>query len=91
METLQAILDLLPELLKLGGWGALIALFLTRRVLTKGEKDEAVAVERERVADKDRQIVMLTKAVHDGDAAMEKLAVAWDAAIRVILRQREER
>lgn len=89
--TLQAIADLLPEVLKLGGWGALIALFLSRRVLTKGEKDEAIAAERERVADKDRQIAMLTKAVQDGDAAMERLAVAWEAAISLIMRQRGDR
>jgi hypothetical protein len=90
-ETVDAIAALLPELLKLGGWGALIALFMTRRIVTKGEKDEAIAVERERVADKEGQIAVLTAAVKDGDAAMERLAVAWEAAIALITRQREGR
>jgi hypothetical protein len=90
-ETVDAIAALLPELLKLGGWGALIALFMTRRIVTKGEKDEAIAVERERVADKEGQIAVLAAAVKDGDAAMERLAVAWEAAIALITRQREGR
>ncbi len=89
-ETVDAITALLPELLKLGGWGALILLFMTRRLLTKDEKDEAIAVERERIADKDKQIDVLAKAVKDGDAAMERLAVAWEAAISLITRQRKE-
>ena len=89
-ETVDAIAALLPELLKLGGWGALILLFMTRRLLTKDEKDEAIAVERERIADKDKQIEVLAKAVKDGDAAMERLAVAWEAAISLITRQRKE-
>lgn len=87
-DTVDAIAALLPELLKLGGWGALILLFMTRRIITKGEKDEAMAAERERIADKDKQIDILTKAVSDGDAAMERLAVAWEAAISLITRQR---
>lgn len=89
-ETVDAIAALLPELLKLGGWGALILLFITRRVVTKGEKDEAIATERERVADKDKQIEVLTRAVQDGDAAMDRLAVAWEAAVSLITRQRKE-
>jgi hypothetical protein len=89
-ETVDAIAALLPELLKLGGWGAIILLLMTRRMVTKGEKDEAIAVERERVADKDKQIEILTSAVKDGDAAMERLAVAWEAAIALITRQRKE-
>ena len=89
-EAVNAIAELLPELLKLGGWGALVLLFLTRRVITKGEKDEAVAVERDRIADKDKQIEFLRQAVRDSDAASERLAVAWEAAIALITRQQRE-
>lgn len=89
-ETVDAIAALLPELLKLGGWGALLLLVMTRRVVTRGEKDDAIAVERERIADKDKQIEVLTKAVKDGDDAMERLAVAWEAAIALMTRQRKE-
>lgn len=87
-ETVNAIAALLPELLKLGGWGALLLLVMTRRVVTKGEKDEAIAVERERIADKDKQIAVLAQAVKDGDSALERLAVAWEAAIALITRQK---
>jgi hypothetical protein len=89
-ETVDAIAALLPELLKLGGWGAMILLLMTRRMVTKGEKDDSIAVERERVADKDKQIEVLAKAVKDGDEAMERLAVAWEAAISLVTRQRKE-
>ncbi len=88
--ALEGLSNLLPELLKLGGWGALILLLIARRVITKAEKDEAVAVERERVNDKDKQIDVLTKAVQDGDSAMERLAIAWEAAIDLIARQRKD-
>lgn len=89
--TLEALITLVPELLKLGGWGALLALLITRVLVTRKEKDEAVASERERVADKDQQIKVLTKSLADGDSAMERLAVAWEAAINLIVRQRGEK
>jgi len=90
MDIINEIGKLLPELLKLGGWGAMIILFLTRRVITKQELDEAKQANEERVADKDKQIAVLTKAVQDGDAAMERLAVAWEAAIALVIRDRKE-
>jgi hypothetical protein len=90
-QVLDALGQLIPEILKLGGWGALVLLFLSRRVVTKGEKDDAIAIERERVVDKDRQIEVLTKAVQDGDATMDRLAVAWEAAIALITRQSGEK
>ena len=90
MDIINEIGNLLPELLKLGGWGAMVILFLTRRVITKQELDEAKQANEERVADKDKQIVTLTKAVQDGDAAMERLAVAWEAAIALVIRDRKE-
>ena len=89
--TLEALFSVLPELAKLGGWGALLALLITRVLVTRKEKDEAVAAERERVADKEQQIVVLTKSLKDGDAAMERLAVAWEAAIGLIIRQRGDK
>lgn len=90
MELAEALATLLPELLKLGGWGALLALMMTRRLVTKAEKDEAIAAEHARIADKDKQITILTTAVKDGDAAMERLAVAWEAAISIITRRAKE-
>lgn len=86
-DALQAIAEQIPELIKLGGWGALIALFLTRRVVTKQELDDARGANEERIADKDKQIIVLTKAVQDGDAALERLAIAWEAAISLITRR----
>lgn len=88
MDILTEIGNLLPEILKLGGWGALIALFLTRRVVTKQELDDAKKACEERVGDKDKQIAVLSKAVQDGDSAMERLAVAWEAAISLIMRDK---
>ena len=91
MDIIEQLGQLLPELIKLGGWGALIILWVTRRIVTKAEKDEAILVERERIADKDKQIEVLAKAVKDGDSALERLAVAWEAAISLITRQRGEK
>lgn len=86
---MEELSGLLPEIIKLGGWGALIILFLSRRVVTKQELDESKKACEERVLDKDKQIVVLAKAVQDGDSAMERLAVAWEAAISLIMRDKE--
>ncbi len=90
MDPIQSIAGLVPEVLKLGGWGALIILFLARVIVTKKEKDEAVAVERERVADKHKQLEILTEAVREGDMALSKLASSWETAINIITRQRKD-
>lgn len=90
MDIINEIGSLLPELLKLGGWGAMLILLITRLVVTKAEKDEAIAVERDRIKEKDKQIEVLRAAVKEGDANMERLAVAWEAAIKFIaLREKE--
>lgn len=97
METISALAEAFPELIKLGGWGVLVALFLLRRITTKGEKDEAVAAERERSADKDKQIAVLQRAVEEDSRnmtqiaqTMEKMAAAWEALVRFVPRPREE-
>lgn len=63
-----ALLELVGEFLKLGGWGVMVFLLLTGNLFTKAH-----------IADLRDQIVNLTKSLADITHSTDRLADAWEA------------